>query len=228
MARARERGGFPSGRRPVRAAGIIRRRHSVPPSSSGLGHRPFKPAARIRIPLGAPLFFPAHRHFVVVGNRPTSRLPWCLFAREAAKRITQRPFHALHHTPGHRPSSGRMRARLNPAWARSSRYSAAVRSRPPTTASISRSVCVSSLAMTLSASFRTPPRRHRRCHAPGDTAGVLPRGAAPTGRTPLGRGPWHRFDQSVASAACSNLFFTDRSSRRAAIRVAGDRPEPGA
>ena len=26
----------------------------MPPSSSGLGHRPFKPAARIRIPLGAP------------------------------------------------------------------------------------------------------------------------------------------------------------------------------
>lgn len=28
----------------------------TPPSSSGLGHWPFKPAARVRIPLGAPVF----------------------------------------------------------------------------------------------------------------------------------------------------------------------------
>ena len=28
----------------------------TPPSSSGLGHWPFKPAARVRIPLGAPDF----------------------------------------------------------------------------------------------------------------------------------------------------------------------------
>jgi hypothetical protein len=40
----------------------------VPPSSSGLGHRPFKPAARIRIPLGAPLFSSA-------GHRDSSSSP---------------------------------------------------------------------------------------------------------------------------------------------------------
>ena len=36
--------------------GLIRLRRprpSAPPSSSGLGHRPFKAAARVRIPLGA-------------------------------------------------------------------------------------------------------------------------------------------------------------------------------
>jgi hypothetical protein len=36
--------------------GLIRLRRpkpSEPPSSSGLGHRPFKAAARVRIPLGA-------------------------------------------------------------------------------------------------------------------------------------------------------------------------------
>ena len=32
---------------------LRRPRSSAPPSSSGLGHRPFKAAARVRIPLGA-------------------------------------------------------------------------------------------------------------------------------------------------------------------------------
>jgi hypothetical protein len=32
---------------------LRRSRPSAPPSSSGLGHRPFKAAARVRIPLGA-------------------------------------------------------------------------------------------------------------------------------------------------------------------------------
>ena len=58
------------GRRPLRFAGSVsvpyagavpdgglirlrRPRPSAPPSSSGLGHRPFKAAARVRIPLGA-------------------------------------------------------------------------------------------------------------------------------------------------------------------------------
>ena len=56
---------FAAGRRSTRSAaaagrGIIPRRPRVPPSSSGLGHRPFKPAARIRIPLGAPVFSLQH------------------------------------------------------------------------------------------------------------------------------------------------------------------------
>ena len=40
--------------RPARFGRIVRRAVTVePPSSSGLGHRPFKAAARVRIPLGA-------------------------------------------------------------------------------------------------------------------------------------------------------------------------------
>ncbi len=47
--------GSPRRRAPrVTAAKAVR-----PPSSSGLGHRPFKAAARVRIPLGAPLASPA-------------------------------------------------------------------------------------------------------------------------------------------------------------------------
>ena len=45
--------------------------HLVPPSSSGLGHRPFKPAARIRIPLGAPPLFPRIPHFLSWGAAGT-------------------------------------------------------------------------------------------------------------------------------------------------------------
>jgi hypothetical protein len=33
--------------------GLVARRALLPPSSSGLGYRPFKAAARVRIPLGA-------------------------------------------------------------------------------------------------------------------------------------------------------------------------------
>ena len=43
---------------PVPDAGLTRLRRPrrvAPPSSSGLGHRPFKAAARVRIPLGAPV-----------------------------------------------------------------------------------------------------------------------------------------------------------------------------
>src|SRR5580704_12310838 len=54
--------GDPAGRRDavsyavaVPAAGErLSRAASKPPSSSGLGHRPFKATARVRIPLGAP------------------------------------------------------------------------------------------------------------------------------------------------------------------------------
>jgi hypothetical protein len=38
-----------------RAPRVPAARAVEPPSSSGLGHRPFKAAARVRIPLGAPL-----------------------------------------------------------------------------------------------------------------------------------------------------------------------------
>ena len=49
---AAHRTGGVAGRR--RAANLLRypQRGTEPPSSSGLGHRPFTPAARVRIPLG--------------------------------------------------------------------------------------------------------------------------------------------------------------------------------
>ena len=48
---------------PVRVATLSSRRVPKPPSSSGLGHHPFKVAARVRIPLGVPDRF-AVRHLV--------------------------------------------------------------------------------------------------------------------------------------------------------------------
>ena len=49
--------GGPRRRAPRVQGGEDRRK---PPSSSGLGHRPFKAAARVRIPLGAPLAYRQH------------------------------------------------------------------------------------------------------------------------------------------------------------------------
>jgi hypothetical protein len=48
--------------------------YSVPPSSSGLGYRPFKAVTRIRIPLGAP------------GSRPVIRLRYRIAPMELFER----------------------------------------------------------------------------------------------------------------------------------------------
>ena len=52
---------------PVRVATLSSRRVPKPPSSSGLGHHPFKVAARVRIPLGVPDRF-AVRHLVHISS----------------------------------------------------------------------------------------------------------------------------------------------------------------
>jgi len=45
---------FPTADAPgARAVGVVVEPSAAPPSSSGPGHRPFKAAARVRIPLGA-------------------------------------------------------------------------------------------------------------------------------------------------------------------------------
>src|SRR5690606_8098046 len=61
---ARPRGALPvwGGRR--EAARVLR---SKSPSSSGLGHRPFKAATRVRIPLGMPRNQPPTRQVALVG-----------------------------------------------------------------------------------------------------------------------------------------------------------------
>ena len=51
-------GAVPDGGRHGFTAAVARRK---PPSSSGLGHRPFKAAARVRIPLGVLLAYASGR-----------------------------------------------------------------------------------------------------------------------------------------------------------------------
>ncbi len=94
----RRRGRGQTGRPPYRAAAPSACRynppaaHLVPPSSSGLGHRPFKPAARIRIPLGAPHFSPANSRFLPslysVGLRARSGRGWRTRPRRASCRAS--------------------------------------------------------------------------------------------------------------------------------------------
>jgi hypothetical protein len=66
-------------------------RYSVPPSSSGLGHRPFKATAGIRIPVGAPRLLSAgHRR----SARPGRIAQWestCLTSRGSQVQILLRP-----------------------------------------------------------------------------------------------------------------------------------------
>ena len=67
------------------------KRYGVPPSSSGLGHRPFKATAGIRIPVGAPPFVSAGHRRSARPGRIAQRESTCLTSRGSQVQILLRP-----------------------------------------------------------------------------------------------------------------------------------------
>ena len=65
--KAKEDGGGAPRLNTVDAAAYVGRTLQLAPSSSGLGHRPFTPATRVRVPLGS---------LILDGSAPSISAPW--------------------------------------------------------------------------------------------------------------------------------------------------------